>query len=327
MTGYLLDHPARLAQHLAANHTVLTPQSSASGAAHWLRYQGGEAELASGFARPLYGPKQFFFADREQLFEFDGQRFVERKPAVCSQVLFGVPPCDLEALAYQDRFFAPDPHYTRRREVTLLVGVDCTERCEQGFCQAVDAGPQVKDATADLALSARAGGWTLRVTSARGAEAVAGLVLPEVEPTAPSVVAFPDSSHIDAGIRRLQADAVPSEVWEQLGLRCLSCSGCTNLCPTCSCFTVWDRPTAAASVAFARERVWDCCLYEGFQREASGHHPAATPGRRVQRFWQHKFSLQTVQDGSRYGCVGCGRCEVTCPAVLGVQTVLRRIAS
>ena len=70
-----------------------------------------------------------------------------------SRVLFGVKACDLTAIAYQDKHFADDPYYQDRRKKTLLVGIDCSTPCENGFCRSVDAGPQVKDEIADLILS------------------------------------------------------------------------------------------------------------------------------------------------------------------------------
>ena len=48
--------------------------------------------------------------------------------------------------------------------------------------------------------------------------------------------------------------------------------------------------TRAGPSGGERVRYWDSCLLEGFQREASGHHPAPHPGDRVRRFWYHKLS-------------------------------------
>jgi ferredoxin len=31
-----------------------------------------------------------------------------------------------------------------------------------------------------------------------------------------------------------------SEVWEELGKKCLCCGSCSMVCPTCSCFNVFD---------------------------------------------------------------------------------------
>jgi hypothetical protein len=102
------------------------------------------------------------------------------------------------------------------------------------------------------------------------------------------------------------------------------------LCPTCSCYATYDRPLAPDdddSPAYQRERCWDSCLYEGFQREASGHNPSLSAGQRIERFWYHKFSNDFLPDFGRYGCVGCGRCEQTCIGVIGVHAVMRRLAS
>jgi formate hydrogenlyase subunit 6/NADH:ubiquinone oxidoreductase subunit I len=74
-------------------------------------------------------------------------------------------------------------------------------------------------------------------------------------------------------------------------------------------------------------RYWDSCLLEGFQREASGHHPAPHAGDRVRRFWYHKLSDDFAVDFGRAGCVGCGRCDVTCPGSIGALRVLGALGS
>ncbi|HLD65755.1 MAG TPA: molybdopterin-dependent oxidoreductase [Pseudomonas sp.] len=130
-------------------------------------------------------------------------------------------------------------------------------------------------------------------------------------------------SEIDTGVAALNAGTIDATTWESLGLRCLGCSGCTSVCPTCSCFAPLDQPTGDEGQQ--RERVWDSCLYQGFQKEASGHNPSATPGQRVQRFWFHKFADAFKADAGRYGCVGCGRCDRVCPGGIGVHGVMQRV--
>ena len=65
---------------------------------------------------------------------------------------------------------------------------------------------------------------------------------------------------------------------------------------------------------------------EGFQKEASGANPARAPGRRVARYWYHKFSGDIAQKMGRFGCVGCGRCDMTCPGSIGVHAVMEKVA-
>jgi formate hydrogenlyase subunit 6/NADH:ubiquinone oxidoreductase subunit I len=285
-------------------------------------------------ARPLVSSKGHFFAERENLFVFDGQCFRETLPQVAPFVLFGVTSCDLTAIAYQDQFFARDPYYRARREQALLVGIDCVRPCEHGFCPSVDAGPGVDPQQADLVLHAReAGDWLLLVCSDKGREAILGLGLAEVDEKvlkerdkriADCVAAFPDDQYLRHGIEAINADTVPDWQWQQLGIQCLGCSGCTTLCPTCSCYGSRDQEESDSTVS--RQRFWDSCLYEGFQREASQHNPSEESGERVRRFWAHKFGDDFVGTFGRYGCVGCGRCEQTCPGVIGVHSVMRRIA-
>ena len=265
-------------------------------------------------------------------------------------MLFGVNACDLTAIAYQDRFFAKDPAYRARRERTVLVGLDCERPCAGGFCATVEAGPTVHAGTADLVLARDDDGqWVVFASSEAGEAALAGFTADPVDEEfftrraarARAITArFPEDRALRAGIGRLAAGEVPAEFWDGLGLRCFTCSGCTQLCPTCSCSTTIDTPVletrtvdartvdapADGDVAFVRERVWDSCLYEGFQKEASGHHPAARLAQRVERFWFHKFAPEFAAVLGRVGCVGCGRCDITCLGGIGARSVLRRIS-
>lgn len=335
LAAHKLDSPERLRAHLAQGRQVQEVRADGQGGWHWQSLAADDTQPFEPPSRPpLTSAKPFFFAEREALFRFDGGTFYGCLPEIEPQVLFGVSACDLRALAYQDQFFAHDKHYQRRRRQTLLVGFDCGHSCAGGFCTAVGGSPLVDQAQADLILrSNRPGGWTLLVASQSGAEAIAALALP-LAPEDWAAERSADLAQVQAeqgaqaemaaGIAAIQAASVEPERWEALGLRCLGCSGCTSVCPTCSCYAPLEQREEGG--ALQHSRVWDSCMYAGFQKEASGHNPAATPGQRVQRFWYHKFGTAFAERFGAYGCVGCGRCDAVCPGGIGAHGVMRRIS-
>jgi sulfhydrogenase subunit beta (sulfur reductase) len=339
--------------------------SHAGAESEWRRVSGREP-FAWETPAPLTGAKRFFFPAREALLRWQVEAAGEpaanlspgadvaatppNEPAARADtieetlpdrapfVLFGVRPCDLTAIAYQDRFFATDLWYRRRRERALLVGVNCLRACAGGFCRDVDAGPFARTGF-DLNLTPLADGRVVvEIGSAEGRAALASAA-PACEvdadaraafatAAAAAVASFPARPAITRGIARINAERGTERVgdaeWQALGPSCFACTGCTNLCPTCSCFTVVDERRDGSG---ERVRYWDSCLLEGFQREASGHHPAPRPGDRVRRFWYHKLSRDFVADCGRLGCVGCGRCDVTCPGSIGALRILGALGS
>lgn len=289
---------------------------------------------ATATAAPLMGPKRWFFPPRETLLRWEADEVPHETAAAPPPfALVGLRACDLAAIAYQDDFFAGDPWYEARRRAALLVGIDCLRACDGGFCVEVDAGPFAR-APYDLNLTPLPDG---RVVVAWGSpagraalEAATLAAVPVDTDTAllladlctAAAASFPERPFVGRALARMAAApgaaAIRDDEWQALGPSCLACTGCTSVCPTCSCFTVVDDRRGGGG---ERARVWDSCLLEGFQREASGHHPAPRPGDRVRRFWSHKLSPELAADG-RLGCVGCGRCDVTCPGTIGALRVL-----
>jgi sulfhydrogenase subunit beta (sulfur reductase) len=336
MQAYKLGLVESLRVHLAKTRHLYEVRVDAKGGQHWQAVAGTEQTAFAILSEPpTFSAKSFFFAEREVLFRFSGGSFYSTLPTVQAQVLFGVQACDLQAIAYQDQFFAQDRHYQLRRSATLLVGIDCLQSCSGGFCSVVNSGPQVQRQQADLILLPPDSGrseWLVLVASAAGAEALAGLELPAADEgwqaarDAASLRLAEQQGPQQAlrdGIAAMQAGNVDAQVWDDLGLHCLGCSGCSTVCPTCSCFAPLETPAAHHSIE--HERVWDSCLYAGFQREAGGQNPSARAGARVQRFWQHKFGTDFQQRFGQYGCVGCGRCDQVCPGAIGIHGVMNKV--
>ncbi len=335
MRAYSLERPELLRDHLARQRRVFELRADASGKYAW--QQVGEYD-PHPFAPPADPPacsaKAFFFPQRELLFRFEGGSFYSELPAVTPQVLFGLPACDLQAVAYQDRFFAADSHYQERRAATLLVGFECRHSCRHGACSLFGCGPQAQTDSADLVLISRPDSpvHCLLATSAAGECALCGLELEPMDSYWPRerqgncaqvMHEQGNTNVIVEGIAAINAGWVERGTWEELGQRCLGCTGCTNVCPTCSCFSVIDVPAARASVK--REREWDSCLAEGFQHEAGGRNSQVSPGQRVQRFWTHKLGESFRARMGDYGCVGCGRCDRQCPDGMGLMGIMRRL--
>ncbi len=322
-----------LRRTLARDRTLLEVRPGDAGT-EWQTVDGS-APFAWDAPSPIAGAKRFFFAPRETLFRWQGSS-VEPVQAIPKPfVLFGVHACDLAAIAHQDRFFAGDAWYAARRDAALLVGLNCRTACTGGFCRDVDAGPFARSGF-DLNLTPLDGdAVAIEIGTDAGRRALAAANVRET-PVDDAVRAafaaaargaldsFPERPFIAAAIDRLRSARVVDDEWETLGPACFACTGCTSVCPTCSCFTTADHVRDEGG---ERVRLWDSCLLEGFQREASGHHPAPRPADRVRRFWYHKLSDDFVPPCPRIGCVGCGRCDVTCPGSIGALHVLRTLGN
>ena len=102
----------------------------------------------------------------------------------------------------------------------------------------------------------------------------------------------------------------------------MGCSICNYLCPSCSCFDVQDRGTAACG---ERCRSWDSCTFALFTRHASGHNPRPTQPSRYRQRVLHKFAYFPLSNQGRLMCVGCGRCARHCPVGLSIQDSVQQV--
>lgn len=241
---------------------------------------------------------------------------------------FGVRPCDLAAISVQDRVFMngnADPTYRSRREAAFIVAVNCTEPAANCFCTSMGTGPSVtEDAGFDIAVTEvpRNGelAYLAESGSDKGAEVLraaagdAGLADTEVLATRDSLLdaaAAAVTKTMDTeGIYDLLMSNLRNGYWEELGRRCLTCTNCTLVCPTCFCNTVEDSLSLDGQTA-ARTRKWDSCFSVDFSYIHGG--PLRTSSEARYRQWlTHKLATWFDQfDVS--GCVGCGRCITWCP--------------
>jgi ferredoxin len=98
--------------------------------------------------------------------------------------------------------------------------------------------------------------------------------------------------------------------WEDIASRCLGCTNCTLVCPTCFCHSV-EEVADLTQDRIVRERQWDSCFNLAFSHSGGGS--VRNDIRSRYRQWMtHKLAYWIDQFGSS-GCVGCGRCITWCP--------------
>lgn len=233
----------------------------------------------------------------------------------------GVRACELAAIGVQDRVFLEgpwvDPIYKARRESAFIVAVNCTQAAATCFCTSMNTGPKCT-AGFDLALTEIDGGFLVECGSA------AGETILEQLPTGPA-----ESAHFRAasdaqqqavdqisktlktdGIRDLLLGNLEHSQWEDIGNRCLSCTNCTMVCPTCFCSTVKDVSDLSGNHV-DRERQWDSCFNIDFSY-MNGGVVRNSVASRYRQWLTHKLASWHDQFGES-GCVGCGRCITWCP--------------
>lgn len=257
----------------------------------------------------------------------DGFETIEHEEAP-RYAFFGARPCEVAAMKIQDDVYLPveDGIYTERRRRSFTVAVNCTEPAATCFCASLGTGPDVTEGY-DIALTEVLGKkqhyFLAEAGTDEGREVLATLAArdardEEVVKARRIVVGAADhmGRSLDTdGLKELLYANVTNPYWAEIGDRCLLCTNCTMVCPTCFCSTVEDRQALDGSSA-ERVRTWDSCFTLDFSYIHGG--PVRSSASSRYRQWlTHKLASWQDQFGS-IGCVGCGRCIAWCPVGIDI---------
>lgn len=240
----------------------------------------------------------------------------------------GVRPCDLAALERLDTVMIgefTDPAYAERRTNTFVVAVNCTEPGGTCFCSSMETGPAAKQGF-DLALTEVLDGERHDFLVTVGSD-LGGAIL-ETVPHRPAtqgditeekrlldLAADNMGRSLDTtDIKDLLYRNAESDRWEEVARRCLSCTNCTMVCPTCFCSDFDDALSLTGEAT--RTRRWVSCFSVDFSYIHGGS-LRSSGSARYRQWLTHKFAAWIDQFGSS-GCVGCGRCVTWCPAAIDV---------
>ncbi len=266
----------------------------------------------------LFPPQTLLHSSRR---EQNGWQMQAAPAAAPKYAFLGVRACELAALDVQDRVFMgqayQDPHYVCRREQALVIAVNCTQAARTCFCTSMNTGPRCRQGF-DLALTELPDGFTLEIGSQRGRELALRLPLVPASPLQSNHAAAARARaeeqitrHMDTvGLRELLLANLNHPHWDEVAARCLSCTNCTMVCPTCFCSSVQEVSDLVGE-AVERHRVWDSCFNPQFSYVHGGlvRHNIRS---RYRQWLTHKLATWHDQFGTS-GCVGCGRCISWCP--------------
>jgi len=295
-----------------------------------------DREFSAYEGNSVISPRSFLMPQTESLFEIKSAKNCNLLPIEDrkKRVFYGIRPCDIKALTLMRKFFTDelvDLPYKEKFENSIFIALSCNKRCsKECFCYEMGSGPYAKDGF-DLQLTKIEEGYTVDIGSKKGSQIIRknktlfANAKPEFGKEIKNIL-----KDFTKGIEKIdykklsdiiKEGKVKESVWDDIGLRCVVCSGCITLCPTCSCFSIADRLNGDKGM---RMRYCDGCPYAGFTRMAGGSTPFPKHRDHIRRFFEHKLSV----DVQRYGtpsCVGCGRCIQTCPGNINIRKFINNV--
>lgn len=313
---------SRFAESMISEYDVIAPSrpdgSDREGIVRFKRLEKGDAESGKIiFEQPLYPAKGFFLPLREPFFHFrKGDVHEDLRERLQKKMVFMMHRCDINAAHRNDLILLEepaDPYYKEKRENSFLIELPCTqlERCKCMNFKLID--------NYDLKImdlgDGDDGNYVLDARTEKGKQLIKGLHLPEASQSqADKAMAGCIQEKGDAGPREIKE--ANKEVWEKYSKECLSCSACTVVCPTCTCFTI-DGHMELNCLEGHRYREWASCQLLEFTRVAGGHVFRRERGSRGRQRLHCKFQYFREKFGHDR-CVGCGRCNQACPVGINI---------
>lgn len=297
------------------------------------------ASFSMGYKSTMLPPgKLFIYKPVLDLFRFESvskgaPKVIETLPVAEKQVIVGIHPCDTHAITYLDRVFLgqwEDPYYSKIRENTLIISLNCSFVSENCFCRSMGTGPFFKaESGTDIVLTDFEDRWLIEIKSPRAGELfkAAGIGASEEDIARKSemektlIEGFKKSVETK-GLETLLREGAAHPLWERISEeRCLSCSNCVMVCPTCFCYDVSEE-TGIDLKDSTRLRRWDSCQDMAFSEVHGGNFRQRRAGR-LRQFVTHKLG-HARQFGSAL-TVGCGRCITWCPTGIDLVEIAKEI--
>lgn len=296
-------------------------------------------ELQLDYCSTMKSPRSFIYPPRQRMFTIDRATGgyetdvpqLEREP-----LIFAVHPCDMHAISVLDRTFLTgfrDFYYNKLRTDTFTVVLNCNKSCGQGFCVSMGTGPFLQlENGFDIALTSLQDTYLLEFGSQRGKELAAeadGIEKAGKDDLAEknriedeakkSFSKFLDTTDLPEILLRNFEHPVYKRTADA---RCLGCTNCTMVCPTCYCYNIDDQ-TGYDLKTTIRSRQWDSCQELNFARVHEGNFRASREAR-LRKFVTHKLATWIEQYGC-FGCIGCGRCMTWCPTGIDLTEMAKEI--
>jgi sulfhydrogenase subunit beta (sulfur reductase) len=277
--------------------------------------------------------KQFFFVPRLRLFQIrrnqDGLTVIPETEKAPKLALIGTRSCDLHAIEVQDRTFLRGPFvdadYAARRAGVFVIAVHCGQAGGTCFCVSMNTGPRATFGF-DLALTELLRDrhrFLVEVGTERGADLLSRVTTEEptdrdrqeadecIEKTARSMGRALDTTDIKDLLYRNPEHPR----WDDVAGRCLACTNCTLVCPTCFCGSVEDTSGPDGEIA-ERWRRWDSCFTLGHSYLHGGSVRSSIRAR-YRQWLTHKVA-SWIDQFDTSGCIGCGRCITWCPVGIDI---------
>ena len=315
---------------------VYVPVDNSAGKAEYKAWREG-VEVSNAL-HTTRSAKDFFFPQTENLVEFKIQNknieIIDPRRETEDFAIFGVRACDARSFTILDRVFLSEPadtYYKNRREHGLIIAMTCARPQETCFCKAFDI--DCAEPEGDVVFTSVCDGYYVSAKTEKGekflssvdfsfadkdesGEAEAKAKTREIMDKLP--LSKLDKNAFGSG---KTAELFDRPEWAELSEACIGCGTCTFVCPTCQCYDIRDYDTGHGIKRF---RCWDSCMYSDFTKMAGGN-PRLTQKERFRQRFMHKLVYFPENNGGVFGCVGCGRCLVSCPISMNIVKVMKKL--
>ncbi len=332
----------RLAELLGKSQGNSTFAPTETAGLSWL--DSADSKLsAPALAQPrsAQSPKGLFLPPAESVGRYGPSETAATAVEAQAAIVVGLRACELRALNYLDKVMLEgefeDAAYRARREAMVLVACDCVDCTETCFCTLVGGQPYAAEGF-DVNLTPMDGGYVAEAATERGekwlgdsagvSQATAEQLAQrdEVRKAMVERISKQNAEYTFSADDKKQPELPNDDAddWQPFAADCVECAACTNICPTCHCFYLYDQVLGAE--AFERVRTWDSCLLSTYHRMAGGVNMKLSPrpklSSRLANRVLHKFTYSPQQYGL-LGCVGCGRCIDACLGAIDIRQVVQ----